>query len=308
MSILTLLIDLKISAKELNSISAKEIIRIEKLLKSKLKIDNSIDINEIERCVYMLKNNAKELSLLFDYELQPLKYILQSSTPKMLSISRRVNKYDQNFKDFLNTNFKSEIDLYISNCFKEDHYRALHSLLQLQLIFDYTVIERITQDLHKKIDFGAEYHFIHNREFHTKAKYFTNPFFFRSLNLLTPSLFENKLINLLILIDKKYKSQKDVYLLKILFSISEFSFIREDLKDFVVYIKQVAIDKGIIEVNYGNSKEKNQKGGTRDGYEKDILLSTIIITAILFISIIIAASIINSSEDKSPSMEITTFS
>ena len=310
MSILSTLNNLNISKDQLENISNIDIIKIEKRLKAEVKFNDTININDVERILNILKENSKELSLLFDNELQPLKYVLQNSVPKMLTISQRVNKYDQNFKDFLTVNFKNEIDLYINNCFKEEHYIALHSLLKLQELLDFQVLENITQRFLKKINYGTEHHNLHNHNYYSKADFFTNPFFFRCLNLLSPYVFEPDLISLLVNINTKYKDQKDSYLLKILFSISEFNFTRDDIKQFITHIKQVAIDNGIVEINYRNSKEINPKGGTKDAYENtssSFIITVISIIAFVFVMFLIITTLKSTKKEEIPSLIKTRY-
>jgi hypothetical protein len=268
MSILTLLNDLNISEEDLKNISSSHIIRIEKQLKAEAKFDDSIDINAVEETISVLKNNQTELIHFFSEDLSKLRLILtrngfyQIFSPPKFSITSTPE-----FFDFFNSHFHEKIKEYVLICISESHYNALNSCTYYHVYFDHDLMDDLSNQLLKKIEFATESIRIHAHNIHDKINFLSNPYLYRCLNNLGSIQFEAAMIDLFNVVNSVLN--ESLFYSKIVFSQSFFNSSSKNFDDILKNNKKWAIDQGVSEITY-DSNSKHTNGGTKLINEPDI--------------------------------------
>lgn len=305
MTILSIISNLNLSTDELANLSDKDLVRIEKRLKAEGNLNNQITINDIESVITLLKVNKKELTRLYEPGLFEFRQLLIKPEPKNFTPSIKHKDSDESFITFINKYFSESLKTYITNCLNDNHFRSLHSFLYFRDLLSPELLEMISQGIAAKLEFGLEYHKITNQKKYTKANYLENPYFFRCINKLSPIQFESTVIDLVNFLIIKLKEYKNKYYHQITFAISFFETSRSDVKKYFKHLREQAEFKGVIEEDYGNSKNKTQRGGTINIYQEseiNVVVVTILVFAVLF-TIIVAINILKGDNSDTPKIE-----
>src|SRR5690554_7818359 len=103
------------------NLSESEIIRIEKTLKAKIKLDQSLDINELEAVIHLLRTQSEDLELFFHSDFNPLRKILQGKDFVILSTDalNKIKVKGEKLKPFLSIYFFEELIQYARKCMDE---------------------------------------------------------------------------------------------------------------------------------------------------------------------------------------------
>ena len=267
MSILTLLNDLNISEDELKNISSKDVIRIEKQLKAKVKLDETIDINEVEKVITALKNNLTELSCFFSSDLDKLRLILtKNGVYQLYNKPNFTNTPTTEFLSFLNLHFHDKIKEYILICISESHYNALNSCTYYHNYFDTALMDNTCNQLIKKIEFATECINIHSYDIQEKIDFLSNPYFYRCLNNLGSIQFESVISKLMSSISLVH--EESIYYSKIIYALSFFNSSSTEISKTLKNNKEWAISLNVSEIVY-NSESKKTNGGTKLPGESD---------------------------------------
>lgn len=307
MTILSIISKLNLSTEELARLSDKDLIRIEKKLKAEGNLNKQVTINDIENVITLLKVNRKELIRLYEPNLYEFRQLLINPQSKNFTPSIKHKDYDESFITFINQYFEDSLKTYITNCLNDNHFRSLHSFLYFRDLLSPELLEMISQSIVAKLEFGLEYHKITNQKKYSKATYLDNPYFYRCINKLSPIQFESTVIDLVNLLSIKLKKYKNNYYHQITFAISFFESSRSDVKKYFSHLREQAEFKGVVEEDYGNSKNKTQRGGTINVYDvtrTNFVVPAIIIFAILFI-IIVAINILKGDNSDTPKIEVS---
>lgn len=260
MSILTQLHHFGISPDSLSNMDERDIVRIEKRLKAQAKLDQSIDINETEQIVAVLKHNRTELIYFFHDDLTSLRKILTKQGHFQIFTQPTFKDVpSDNFRAFLRINFSEQITGYVRNCLNEDHYNALNSILYYHSYFDEQLLDSISQKMMKKITFGKECIDIRATNILPKIDHLSNPYFYRCLNLLGPTQFEEIIGELTSSLIKVIGEASYYY--KVVFAMNSFAPSAKAYKAALEKNAKTAEIAGVIETPFIPEQGKT-KGGT----------------------------------------------
>jgi len=262
MSILKQISNLKLSNNTLINLTDTEIIRIEKKLKSKVLFDEDLTINDVELIVELLKNNLIELEFLSNNCFKNFRQILEH--PSQLIVFDDTHSFTINctdkFIEFIETYFQKEIDLYINNCIKEMHYKALFLFLKYQSVLNVETIDNCLTLLTKKVEFAWSAIDINTTHDFSKFVYVANPYFYKSLSQIGSLHFEESIDIIINSTVEKIDTHRFYY--RILFALGSFKSSNNESNSLLTGNKEVAIENGVVELIYINRTNKD-KGDTR---------------------------------------------
>jgi len=250
---------------DLVNLSESEIIRIEKTLKARIKLDQSIDINEVEAIVHLLRTQSKSLELFFHDDFIPVRNLLQNKEFVFFNtyLLDRASRNGEQLKVFLGTFFFDELTGYARLCFEVDHYRALFEFLNLRLILDEEITDNIRKQMERRFMLLSETFRLHANDKPEKVLPLFNPYFYRCINQLNrDAIFEVRIMNLLSLILNKQKALSKVDLIRIIFSLTFYVPVEEGNKKVWEQNRSYSSHHGAKEIK-GKYDEANFKGGTR---------------------------------------------
>lgn len=261
MSFLSLLDNLNISLQELKSLSPKEIIKLEKKLKTKSRAKNNITSEEIRTTLFLIKNKQKQLLELYENEYFWFRKIL-SNPDKIVNFPLHQNNKtlpSKELKEFIEQHLTTSIQEYLTSCLNENHYRGLLSFLQFSSVFQIDTLDILEQNLNQKLVRGIAYVEQHPGKFQEKVEQLFNPFFYRCLNQfdhdktnLNISLLWETVNNTLV-IKKNIDSYRIAYAMGMY--VSNNDRINEKLQE----LKKLGHRHGATEIH---DKIKSPKGGT----------------------------------------------
>ncbi len=266
MSLLKHISQFNLSANNFQSLSPKDIIKIEKKLRAEVKFNEEININDVELIITAIKNNPLELKTFFLGYFNYLRDII--TNPKEIIVFHNLNNQENvpkvwiELTEFISVSFKKELESYINKCIKENHYYGLFSLLNYKDFLNDYLLDLIIVNLKKKLVFSFEFLKVNKKDSFYKVEYIANPYFFRCLSKLNPLNFENEVIDIVNLCNKVYFLQNEnKFFLRFFFSLSYFKSSRSDLNEIIEKLSALSLKKGVKE-RYYNENEKNQKGNT----------------------------------------------
>jgi hypothetical protein len=289
MSLFQQLEKLNIPLGELKDLTEKEIIRIEKKLKAAVVFDKSIDINHVNQILETLKDSKNQLKHVTNLNTYWFRKIVSKPNDLItFPIKETPNEeFTEETKQFIEDNFKSELTTYYTNCLKNNHYRALHSLLFYHKLLPHSILDEIQSKLIQKMEYGMECLNINASEIDKKIFFLYNPFFFKSLNFLNPLNLESIIPSLVNLIIKKSKHNNT--LLRVHFCLGMYIPISDSLKRVLKQNQQFAISKGVSQNLDYKKHPKGETYSTSDNYQNGQVKSYL--TVFIFVGIIITIAI-----------------
>jgi len=242
---------------DLMNLSESEIIRIEKTLKAKIKLDQSLDINELEAVIHLLRTQSEDLELFFHSDFNPLRKILQGKDFVILSTDalNKIKVKGEKLKPFLSIYFFEELIQYARKCMDEHHYRALYEFLNLQFLLDEKVLDVIRTQIEQRFLLLSETFRLHANKKSEKIFPLMNPYFYRCINELNKdAVFEDRVINFQDdIIHKQYDISKNVFI-RLIFSLTFYIPIEEGNKENILQNHRYCLDQGAYEVRKRNEK------------------------------------------------------
>ena len=268
-STLEIIQNLRRQGLDLGSLDEKQIIRIEKTLKAKIKLDQSLDINEIESIIHLLRTQAKNLELFFHKDFSSIRMIVQND--KYIFFDKeslqKINDKGEQLKPFLSEFFFDELTSYARRCIDRGHYRALFAFLQIRSILDDEILNIIRKQIEQRFLFLTEtFRLYMNVSSDTnKVLPLMNPYFYRCINQLNrDAVFEDKVMNFQsFIVDKESEINSSIFL-RILFSLTLYSPYGEVNKKMTKNNHEYSIYKGAHE-RKDRSKSAYFKGGSSTG-------------------------------------------
>lgn len=314
MSLFHQLDKLNIPLEELNNLSEKEIIRLEKKLKAEVVLGNEIDINQVNQLIDSLRNSQDNLKYVTTQDTKWLRNII--SNPRKL-ITFPINETPKQAapdeaKQFIEEKFSAEITEYFSTCLKENHYRALHCLLFYHTILPNSILDEIQAKMIQKMEYSIECLNINASGLNRKIFFLYNPFFFKCLNFLDPTITESLLPTLVNLIIRKSETNKTLY--RVHFCMGMYLPVSGNLKRVLKQNQQFAMSKGVSQnldyVKYPKGETRSSSDNLNNGQLKSyfavFVFVAIIVTASIFIAIALNSSSSNSKNIVEP-ITINTF-
>ena len=242
---------------DLMNLSESEVIRIEKTLKAKIKLDQSLDINELEAVVHLLRTQSKSLELFFHADFNPLRKILQGKDFVILSANalNKIKAEGEKLKPFLSTYFFEELIHYARKCLDEHHYRALYEFLNLRFLLDEKVLDVIRTQIEQRFMLLSETFLLHASKKSDKIFPLMNPYFYRCINELNrDAVFENRVMIFQDdIIHKQYDIPKNVFI-RLIFSLTYYIPLEESNKEIILQNHRYSADQGAYEVRKKNEK------------------------------------------------------
>lgn len=259
MSLLAEIEELGITAVQLMELSDSELIRIEKKLKMEMRMNDRIDRNLIDRVLAVLKENRIELQRLYQTQYDGLRKVLTTPTKFWVFKVDQAPEYDPEFAQFLTRYFKDELQAYLDACLEDEHYKALHAVLQYHSIIGFELTQPLVGKMKQKMVFMTESVRMKSASLEAKLTPGMNPFFYRCLNRLGGIQFESEFRDLLNfsvdhLSDRKLK-------LRMLFSMGAYQSVNDQMREVIRQNREAASSYGVVE-NFSNSGGNNNRGGT----------------------------------------------
>ncbi len=261
MSLIKQIENLGIPVEEFAELTEQDIIRIEKKLKAKARMDDSLDSNDVVQIVTTLRKEKNNLAILFQEEFKPLLTLLRDENRFIYVFQTQVPPLDYGvgFSRFLSENFQEEFNIYVEKCLREDHFYGLSSLLCFSSVLSAELLEMISKRLEQRIDFMIESMRLGSERIEGKTIPATNPFFYRCLNKLGAIQFETD-IAMLLNTTLEHITNK-VWYVRILFAIGTFEAVNANTRDVLNRNRAIAKKAGVIEEQYPPGQLKG-KGGT----------------------------------------------
>ena len=311
MSLFQQLEKLNIPLEELENLTEKEIIRIEKKLKADVVFNKSIDINEVNQIIDSLKNNKVQLSKLTRKGLYWFREIVSNPHELITFPINQIPKEeaDEETKQFIEDNFSKELTSYFTQCIKNNHYRALHCFLFYHNTLPNSILNEIENKLLQKIDYGIECMNIEASSLDDKIFFLYNPFFFKSLNFLDPIRVETRIPSLVNLVIQKSKTNKTLY--RIHFCLGMFIPVSDNLKRIVKKNQSFAMSKGVSQQLDYKKHPKGETYSVADNYQLGQLksyLAVFIVASILLIIAFFVGLAINSSSSETTKEKVDPYS
>lgn len=261
MSFLSLLGNLNISLHELKNLSPKEIIKIEKKLKTKNRAKKDVTSEEIRTTLFLIKNKQKQLLELYENEYNWFRKIL--SNPKKI-INFPLQKHNKNLPsteltEFIEQYLTPSIQEYLTNCLNENHYRGLQSFLQFSVVFPVDIASDLEQKLTQKLTTGIECIHQYPDKLEEKAIQLFNPYFYRCLNLFNQSSTDLLLSTLWEAVNDVLEVKRSASFFRIAFAMGGYTSKNNNINDKLKDLSEQGRKNGAIEIH---DKIKSPKGGT----------------------------------------------
>ncbi|MEX2485810.1 MAG: hypothetical protein WED10_14660 [Brumimicrobium sp.] len=235
---------------DLSNLSENKIIRIEKTLKSRIKLDQSLDINELEVIIHLLRTQAHNLELFLHEDFDPVRKMIQNKDYIIFNKEslQKVKTNGQDLKIFLGEFFFEELISYARRCFNNHHYRALYSFLNIQSILSPKIVDNIRKQMEQRFLLFSETFRLHANKKPDKVYPLMNPYFYRCINLLNrDAVFEDRIMNFQnLLIDKDNEVTSRVSI-RLIFSLTHYSPIGESNKRVIDQNYKYSVSEGAYE-------------------------------------------------------------
>jgi hypothetical protein len=262
--------DLKAEGLDLENLSEIQIIRIEKTLKARIKLNQSLDINELESVIYLLRNKHEELVLLIHPDFKVIREIIENkefiffSTFSLYSAKLKGEKLKYFLKEF----FFEELTSYARKCIEDGHYRALHEYLQVQTIFEEEILNNLRKQLELRFILLSETFRLHKDNKPEKIVPLMNPYLYRCINELNRDVaFDTKVNHFHSLILNSQKEISKDHFIRLIFCVTIYKPIGEEYKKLAQHNHDYAVNRGAYELSDTFNKA-NFKGGTSSGRVK----------------------------------------
>ena len=255
---------------DLMNLNESEVIRIEKTLKAKIKLDKSLDINEVEAIIHLLRTQSKSLEIFFHDDFLPVRKILQNEHFVFFNTHSLHLVYTnrQQLKLFLGTFFFDELTGYARLCFDNDHYRALYEFLNRQIILNEEVVDEIRNQMERRFMLLSETFRLYANDKPEKVIPLFNPYFFRCINQINrDAIFEDRIMNLLNVVLNKQNVLSKFDLIRIIFSLTFYLPVEEGNKEVWKQNRSYSSQHGAKEIK-GKYGDANFKGGIRVNRKK----------------------------------------
>ena len=242
------------------NLTDQELIRIEKQLKSQAKLDDSIDLNRIQVVLNMLKEHSAGLSVIYEKINVPLRMILKNPTQGYCVGVNTIRNLPAQpaLEKLLADGFREDLKLYVGKCIKDNHYAGLYTLLQYSPYLAIDFLDQLNHILRQKINYIIEILRIQSSEkIAIRAEAVMNPFFYRCLNLLGPSIFTDQM-RFLVNVAAAYQWDDDIKW-RILFAMGSFRSVNEEFAEIIRHNHEAGYSRGIRELGYHSFHDK---GGT----------------------------------------------
>jgi hypothetical protein len=249
---------------DLNNLSENQIIRIEKKLKARIKLDQSLDINEVEAIIHLLRTQAINLELFFHDDFNPLRKIIQNKDYVIFSKDafQTIKAKGPELKSFLGEFFSEELISYARKCTDNIHYRALYHFLHLRDFLDDKILDTVRHQVEQRFLLLSETFRLYASKKVDKIEPLLNPYFYRCVNLLNrDAIFEGRIMDFQNLIIEKENHITSRLFVRLIFSLTHYLPVGEHNKDIIKQNHSYSISEGAYETKI---KGKNQyfKGAT----------------------------------------------
>jgi hypothetical protein len=285
---------------DLVNLSEREIIRIEKTLKAKIKLDESIDINEVEVIIHLLRKESENLGLFFNDNFKPIRDIIQNKQFIFFNEYTLTNTkaVGVKIKPFLEEYFHEELTNYARKCFESDHYRALYEFLSIHVVLDDKILDNVRKQMDKRFLLISETFRLHTIRKENVISSLINPYFYRCINLLNrDAVYEDRIMDFQNTIINKKDELPKSYFVRMIFCITYFLAFEESNKENINQNHQYSINEGARETHDKFDKVKFKGGSKYKSIRSNYNLTSILRLAFPIIGIILFFNYYSSRND-----------
>lgn len=263
-STLEIIQNLRQEGLDLTNLNEKQIIRIEKTLKAKIKLDKSLDINDLEAVIHLLRTQSEHLELFLNEDFSTVREMLQNKKYVFFSADslNKIKAKAEKLKPFLRDFFFDELIAYARRCIDDNHYRALYEFLSISTLLDEEILNVIRKQMEQRFLLFSETFRLHANKKPDKVLSLMNPFFYRCINVLNrDAIFEDRVIRFHDLIFNKKREVSSNIFICLIYSLTNYSPFGESNKETILQNHRYSVDQG-AHIPVKRYKNSNFRGGS----------------------------------------------